>query len=738
MNPVAYTAWRRGMIVIALALAAVALFVAGVNQTQAPKRLADAVAQAVAQRTGWEIEVGGARLTGVGKLRLTEVVLREPGSQHASSLPVVDLSINPLQLIARRGDKPAISSVHLIRPRLVTGELLGERGLKVPPGPGGSRAERGPEDAGEHDAGTMPPLVVTVTDGLVDEVAASGETTRLWRIDGRVELSQGDEGIWPRELRLKQIGGGVEFSLAEQDGDDEVVYQWRARGPSEFFLDLLGIEQWRITGAMEAEGFFAWPEGQVQPGAIRGGQVAAKVTQGVIAWGDAADSESARFDTLDLKVVKDERGWRVDGLTLKKGQALVRAHGELVREAGASSPWELALSVDGTGLVFPQDIPILAKYGLSGRAEFSGALTGALTDPELSGRLTLQEGTVWHRPVSRGEGQLLLTAEGFRFSETVLQRGFSTYVLDGAILWGEAPHRLSIQLDATRGDVRELLRALAVDVDADVEGRVDGTIAIEGPIGALQLAAEARLSEVLVGGVSYFDHAEGQATWADGVLTLRGVTARSGEGKAHVDGWLSDEQLALDVAVERWPLAAGRGPLVSLTGGVDGWASYRGRVVGDPASPMLSGEILGGELQVGRLHLRDPQGEMHLSLDSLELVDVSLVSAGDGRYTLRGTVSGWREASPTLDLDVQVQGASLSGLLLQGGLNLPAWLFDGTVAGSVRVSGEAHAPDAVFDLTLADDLGVADPIKLEFGWQDGRFKLSREMLLNVMMNASRR
>ena len=87
MNPVAYTAWRRGMIVIALALAAVALFVAGVNQTQAPKRLADAVAQAVAQRTGWEIEVGGARLTGVGKLRLTEVVLREPGSQHASSLP---------------------------------------------------------------------------------------------------------------------------------------------------------------------------------------------------------------------------------------------------------------------------------------------------------------------------------------------------------------------------------------------------------------------------------------------------------------------------------------------------------------------------------------------------------------------------------------------------------------------------------------------------------------------------
>src|SRR5690606_3005072 len=214
-------------------------------------------------------------------------------------------------------------------PRLVTGELLGERGLKVPPGPGGSRAERGPEDAGEHDAGTMPPLVVTVTDGLVEEVAASGETTRLWRIDGRVELSQGDEGIWPRELRLKQIGGGVEFSLAEQDGDDEVVYQWRARGPSEFFLDLLGIEQWRITGAMEAEGFFAWPEGQVQPGAIRGGQVAAKVTQGVIAWGDAADSESARFDTLDLKVVKDERGWRVDGLTLKKGQALVRAHGEL-------------------------------------------------------------------------------------------------------------------------------------------------------------------------------------------------------------------------------------------------------------------------------------------------------------------------------------------------------------------------------------------------------------------------
>ena len=65
---------------------------------------------------------------------------------------------------------------------------------------------------------------------------------------------------------------------------------------------------------------------------------------------------------------------------------------------------------------------------------------------------------------------------------------------------------------------------------------------------------------------------------------------------------MSGEALALNVALAtRWPIEAGRGPLASLSAGVEGWASYRGTLSGSAESPQLVGEILGGELELGRL-----------------------------------------------------------------------------------------------------------------------------------------
>ena len=386
------------------------------------------------------------------------------------------------------------------------------------------------------------------------------------------------------------------------------------------------------------------------------------------------------------------------------------------------------------GLTFPDDLPVLQKYGLGGEGEFSGVLSGDLFDPALSGKLTIRNGTVWHRPVTRGEGAILLTGNLFRFRETVLERGFSTYTLIGEIEWATSPSRLEIALDADRGDVSELLKAFSID--ADVTGRIDGRISIAGLLGDVRLAGDASVSDILVGDVRYFDRARGRFSWNDDVLTLDSVEAESGSGVASLNGRLSGEALALEVTLDRWPIEAGSGPLASLPAGVAGWASYKGRLSGSAESPQLSGEILGGHLELGRIALSDPRGSMSLTLDTLELSDLSLMSAGEGSYRLSGAIHGWREASPTVDLDVKVEGASLSGLLQESGLPLPALLLDGRVDGSLHVSGEAYRPDATFDLALTDDLGVAAPIRLQFGLQDGRIKLSRNTLFAAIMNAS--
>ena len=220
---------------------------------------------------------------------------------------------------------------------------------------------------------------------------------------------------------------------------------------------------------------------------VRAGRVSARVLEGDLAWGGFGPDERAAFDVLTLEVEGEDDVWRVESLTLEKGDALVRAAGEVKRDGGSPSSTEMELTVAARGLTFPDDLPVLQKYGLGGEGEFSGVLSGDLFDPALSGKLTIRNGTVWHRPVTRGEGAILLTGNLFRFRETVLERGFSTYTLIGEIEWATSPSRLEIALDADRGDVSELLKAFSID--ADVTGRIDGRISIAGLLGDVRLAS---------------------------------------------------------------------------------------------------------------------------------------------------------------------------------------------------------------------------------------------------------
>lgn len=733
MNEKSKRSWRKGGIWIGAALVGIILVLVGLNMTRAPLQLARAFVEVVEEETGWDVELRGARFAGMTTLRLTDVAVRSDKEALQGELPIVDIAFNPINLFSRQGAETTIGSVRLIRPRFTIGGLEADvtdsapRMLSQSPGTGESRKSSESPDFS---------LEIRVADGLVEEINSQGETARLWRVDGQIDVRGGEGTTVLRQARLKQVGGGIEARLAHDLQGDADVYTWQAKGPAEFFLTLLGIDQWKLTGAMEAEGTFSFAGGAPRLAAVGSGKVVAVVSEGEFAWGEAGPRERAAFDSLKLELQGEGETWQVESLVLEKGDALVQAAGEVKQAGSRSDPPEMMLSVSAKGLAFPDDLPVLEGFGLGGKGEFDGLLSGSLFDPALSGKLTIRDGKVWHRPVSKGEGVILLTNEQFRFEETRLEKGSSTYALEGEVRWANTPGSLELVLDANRGDLSEILKAFSIDADAS--GQIDGTISIHGPFGGVQIAGEAVVSEALVGGVSYFDQARGSFAWNDGLLTLRSVEAQSGHGVAVLAGTLGEEALALDVALTGWPLAAGQGALASLPEGVEGWASYRGRLSGSVESPQLNGELLGGELELGRLLVSDPRGMMSLTLDSVEVTDLSLVSAGQGRYRLSGSIDGWRETNPTVDLDVNVEGASLSGLLREGGVALPTWLFDGRVDGSIRVSGEALQPDATFDLALADDLGVTAPIQLQFGLQDGRFKLSRNTLLSAIMNASSR
>lgn len=742
--------WRRSGIWLVAIVLSLAVAYWGINTTGIPMRVARTFIETVETETGWDVELGGAHLVGMTKLRLTDVVVRgEEGRLHGE-LPVVDLSFHPAGLWIRRGSEPAVGSVRLVRPRFTVDAL----------GPGPVEAAGGTVRLQKEAEETAPQpsqrrrsrsFDLIVADGLVEEVTPQAETVRLWRVDGRMEIEGSEGSVVLRQARLKQVGGAIEATLMrEPSGEGEPrhameTYRWQAKGPAEFFLGLLGVDRWQVTGTMTAEGTFSFTDGapkilqglglapvQGSGSAVSGelsGRLSAVVSQGELSWGGSS-AERAAFDTLELQLRGEGDVWTVDKLTLRKGEAAVQAAGQVGTDGA-----DLELTVNAKALVFPQDLPILQRFGLRGKGEFEGAVTGTLSDPALTGKLTLRDGAVWHRPVTRGEGVITLTSDGLRIHESLLERGFSTYVLSGEIEWASQPGSLRLVLDARRGALDELLKAFAVDVDAT--GQIDGTISVRGPLGNVEVAGDVHVSETLVGEVSYFDQARGKLGWRDGVLTLEGMEVQSGDGVAHLGGTLSRDNLALDVTLTRWPLAAGEGALASLSGEVAGWANYRGRLGGTIDAPRLDGELFGGEFQVGRLFLTDPRGAMSLTLDAVELADLSLVSVGQGRYRLNGSVRDWREKVPTVALDVNVDGASLTGLLRESGVAVPAWLFDGRVDGNLRLEGEALKPDASFDLALADDLGVGEPIRLQFGLQDGKLKLSRSTLQSVLMNAAR-
>lgn len=712
---------RKGALWLLAGLLAFAVILAGLNVTGAPLRVARQIARTVEEETGWQVDVRGAHFTALGQLRLTEVGVLNPEHGIYGRLPVVDVSLDPWGLVLRRTKTSAVEGVRLLRPRFVH-RTAGEETLRSAPLPAGLSPADGPR-------ATEAPLKIwiEVVDGTFEQETPEGDIARAFKVEGKADLQAGKERrVSVRELRVREVGEPTEAVLRRQGEGD--AYAFEVKGAAEAFLPLLGFDRWRVSGLLSASGELEFAGGLPLPGNLRRGTLAAEVTHGDIIWGEQRH-ERAAFDKLSLAAEGDGRAWSLSSLTLQRGAAVVTASGEIALP-GEGGEGELNLSVAAEGFQLPKDLPVLARFGLSGAGAFRGNLSGAPNHPVLSGRLSLSRGTVWHRPIARGEGSITLSSDRFGFSGVKLWQGTASYLLDGEIRWDRDPQHISLALQTDRGSVRELLRAFSVEVDA--EGEFDGTLHLQGPAGAIRLWGDAAVRAAQVGGVRYFDEAVGRFAWSGGVLTLSDVEVRHGGGVARVDGSLQADRFDVAVSLAGWPVEAGSGPLASLEPVVSGWVNYEGRLEGSLEAPKLWGRFLGGELALGRLRAVSPVGEAAVTPDVLELHGVSLTSAGEGRYVLSGAVSGWRTKEARVDLDVQVEGASLSGLLREMGMNLPALLIDGEVNGTVKVAGPVRRPDARLNLALGDGLGVGEPIRLEFGFEDGKLKLSRNALLSLI------
>ena len=219
-------------------------------------------------------------------------------------------------------------------------------------------------------------LEVRVADGLVEEVAP--RRGRRFAYGGWTGMStssvRGRRWRSIESMSSKWVGG-IEFTVGQEAERNAAVYRWEAKGPAEFFLTLLGLDQWKLTGAMQAHGAFCSLGGHTDVGLDPSWPPPlAHVSGGDLAWGGFGADEHAAFDMLTLKVAGEDDVWRVESLALEKGDAVVRAAGEVKRESGAAFSPAMDLSVTARGLTFPMIYPFSKSYGLGGEAEFAGVL----------------------------------------------------------------------------------------------------------------------------------------------------------------------------------------------------------------------------------------------------------------------------------------------------------------------------------------------------------------------------
>lgn len=703
-------AWRRLAGWSAGALVAMGLIVMVLNATALPMRLAARFVEVLESATGLDIEVSGARFAGPGHLRLEGVTFASDGGALAhGEVAEVHLRFEPLRALralwSGRGEE-SLGTVDLVRPRLAL-----RAGADVPGSPEAPKA-RPLEPAGkepERGAGRGGWSVgLRVIDGVVEE---AGLGARAWRVDGRLVLAADPARVEIERASLREERGGLELELA---GEGERV-TWRARGTAQAMLEVVPGLPWSFGGEGVAEGI-ATSSGQLR-------DVTLTIEGGSVAWG-SGPSEKVDFDRLHLELAREGEGWNVRSLVLTRGEAAVRAEGAVVLP-DQGERGRVDLEVQGEGLDLPAGIAPLESLGFRGRASFVGTLSGSFDNLQLAGRLAMGKGSVWHRPVDSARGTIRLGRGYFRFDEAELVEGAARYALRGEIAHAASPVEFEVALDAFNGRVEEILAAAGLEAEAS--GRFDGALRFARHSDELVVEGDvARAGGELMG--QPFDGVQGSFRWSGDALNLPVARAAWRGGLLELAGEARAGALQFDVRLLRWPLEMGDGFPLKPPGGLTGWVNYSGTLTGTIDAPVLTGELMGGSVALGRLRLAGPRGRLEITADEARLSGVEVSGAGDGAYRLSGAVTGWREETPRLDLGIEVLGASLSGLLREGGLDVPALLLDGEVTGRIEVSGTSDRPAASFDLALSDGLGVGEPVRLRFDVVDGRLRLERTAL----------
>src|SRR5438876_174745 len=301
-----------------------------------------------------------------------------------------------------------------------------------------------------------------------------------------------------------------------------------------------------------------------------------------------------------------------------------------------------------------------------------------------------------------------------------------TMMVESSPVWvrGEIAYLADAHLDLA-------IRSASLDLlPLPAKGKATGFIAAAGTPGAVIGQARLGLASGDVAGM-VIDHADVVLGFERGIVEVDRFEAHRGPAVAHATGTIGlggSLDLAL-VATDVNLQAVGR--LVGPGQWLAGTADLAGRVAGTVLVPVVSGRLDAREGRLGPFPFDQATGSLTLGTTGLVTPGL-LLRDGEGVYEAVGEVR-WG-APESVDLAIRAHRIPAQRLLDVAKVPLDA---EGTVSGTVRLTGTFTDPQADGALTLSDGIVAGQPVDrliAAFRWARGALSLDDAAL---EVNASR-
>jgi translocation and assembly module TamB len=419
-----------------------------------------------------------------------------------------------------------------------------------------------------------------------------------------------------------------------------------------------------------------------------------------------ADYASLPIDDLRSSFALKGRTLQIDALSARL------PHGSSIGLEGAITGLGQAPALDlsfygghvDTSLFVPllkQIVPQLGDQAdLSGFGDFSGQVSGAAADPQVSITFSAVNGRLFQQPFDSLELKASGSLDGVKIDDFLLENGGkNTWLAWGSIgLVGE--RKLDLRVDCVGARMEDI--AALVAPDQPITGNVDNTIHFTGTLDHPQAVGYIHFYRGSYRGV-LLSGMDGDYYLQDDAIRLQVFHIYSPMVDAVLNGTIGlDQSLALTVDVRDADM---KRIGTRLPYEVSGHGSFEGTISGTIAAPVFDGVADAGKLTLNGVDITQLHGRVHYADGVVGLQDFGFTE-GKGSYDMALTytpetqgIDGLAELQ-NVDVhnlcsllgqkDVAVEGTLTSSAEFSGTLEHPGLRFEGKIPSGKIAGYDVH------------------------------------------------